>query len=139
MRNLSAGLLERDDVTGHASSSPPPATARPSCAAYLLCERAASSNHELCKWWSTGQLQPCVGPEDPSQQPYWFSLRRTNSTNCIHLFCTKRKPKIPCNGLASSKARIAWPCGYTVEARKLEHHWLHALTVKYRESQHESY
>ena len=26
----------------------------------------------------------------------------------------------------------------TAEARKLEHHWPHALTVKYRESQHES-
>ena len=26
--------------------------------------------------------------------------------------------------------------GFTVEARKLEHHWPHALTVKYKESQH---
>ena len=26
----------------------------------------------------------------------------------------------------------------TVEARKLEHHYAHALKVKYRESQHES-
>ena len=27
---------------------------------------------------------------------------------------------------------------HTVEARKLEHHYPHALKVKYRESQHES-
>ena len=33
--------------------------------------------------------------------------------------------------MSSADAHIA-------EARKLEHHWPHALTVKYRESQHES-
>ena len=27
---------------------------------------------------------------------------------------------------------------FIAEARELEHHWPHALTVKYRESQHES-
>ena len=31
-----------------------------------------------------------------------------------------------------------WVYGFIAEARKLEHHWPHALTVKYRESQHES-
>ena len=33
----------------------------------------------------------------------------------------------------------SWVWGLVLaEARKLEHHWPHALTVEYRESQHES-